>query len=260
MSHSGWAAEWAAFDEAEPGLLAADLLVGWLLIGCGLIAWRQRPESRVGLLMTLAGGTWFLGNFGDALLYLHRGPLVHLNLSYPTGRLPTRLSRAVVIAAYVDAVVEPIATNDALTLALAALVALASVQIFLQTSGPARKAAIPALAAALAFASVLALGAATRLAGLDADRVVLWTYDIVIAVIAVALLVDLLRGRWAEAVVTGLVVDLGRRAEGGTLQGTLGRALGDPSLALGYWLPEEERYVDDAGRPIELPDPEEKER
>ena len=251
----GLGVEWAAFDDGELGLVVADLLVGWLLIGCGLVAWRRRPESRVGLLMGIAGVTWFAGSLGQAALYLHRGPLVHLHLSYPTGRLPTRLSRVVVIAAYVDAVVEPIARNDPLTLALAALVALASVQIFLQTSGPARKAGVPALAAALAFAAVLALGAAMRLAGLEADNAVLWTYDIVIAAIAVTLLVDLLRGRWSEAVVAGLVVDLGRGADVGTLQDTLGRALGDRSLVVGYWLPEEARYVDDAGRPLELPEP-----
>ena len=169
----GLGVEWAAFDDGEVGLVVADLLVGWLLIGCGLVAWRRRPESRVGLLMGIAGVTWFAGSLGQAALYLHRGPLVHLHLSYPTGRLPTRLSRVVVIAAYVDAVVEPIARNDPLTLALAALVALASVQIFLQTSGPARKAGVPALAAALAFAAVLALGAAMRLAGLEADNAVL---------------------------------------------------------------------------------------
>ena len=32
------------------------------------------------------------------------------------------------------------------------------------------------------------------------------------------------------------------------------RALGDPSLQLAYWLPEEESYVDATGRPIELPE------
>ena len=44
------------------------------------------------------------------------------------------------------------APGDVVTLALAALVALTSAQIFLRTSGPARKAAAPALAAALATA------------------------------------------------------------------------------------------------------------
>jgi signal transduction histidine kinase len=39
------------------------------------------------------------------------------------------------------------------------------------------------------------------------------------------------------------------------LRDELGRALGDRSLILGYWLPEEGRYVDDAGRSVELPRP-----
>ena len=42
-------------------------------------------------------------------LFLHRGPLVHLLLSYPTGGSPTRLARVVVAAAYVDAAIEPLA-------------------------------------------------------------------------------------------------------------------------------------------------------
>ena len=142
-----------------------------------------------------------------------------------------------------------------MTLVLAALVAVAAADVFLRTSGTARRAGIPAFGAALAFAGVLALGAVQRLAGWDADREVLWVYDIVIASLAIVLLVDLLRGRWAEAVVAGLVVDLGKRADTRTLQDELGRALGDRSLLLGYWLAEEGRYVDDAGRPVELPEP-----
>ena len=160
-----------------------------------------------------------------------------------------------VAAAYVDAVVEPIARNDVVTLVLAGLVAAAALEGFLRASGTARRAGVPALAAALAFASVLAFGAVERLAGWDADRASLWAYDIVIACLAVVLLVDLLRGRWAEAVVADLVVDLGKRADTLTLRDELGRALGDRSLVLGYWLSEEGRYVDDAGRPVELPEP-----
>jgi signal transduction histidine kinase len=249
----GLTVEWAFYSPAlGPALTTADFTVGCLLLVCGTVAWWQHPESRVGPLMGLAGVTWFLGNIGRPLLYLHRGPLVHLHLSYPTGRLPTRLAAAVVTIAYVDAIVEPLAANDVLTLTLSALIALAALQVFLRTSGPARKAGGPALAAALAFAGVLALGAINRLAGWDADRAVLWTYDAVIATIAVVLLRDLLRGRWTEAVVTGLVVDLGDQ-ETGTLRAKLARALGDPSLVVGYRLSEAEGFVDDAGRPVELP-------
>ncbi len=102
---------------------------------------------------------------------------------------------------------------------------------------------------------MLALGAVQRLAGWDADREMLWAYDIVIASLALVLLVDLLRGRWAEAVVADLVVDLGKQADTQALRNELGRALGDRSLVLGYWLPDEGRYVDDAGRQVELPEP-----
>jgi len=204
--------------------------------------------------MSLAGFTWFLGTLFLPALFLHRGPLVHLHLSYPTGRLPTRLARGVVIAAYVDAAIEPLARNDVLTLVLSAAVALTASQVFLGTSGPARKANGPALAAALAFAGVLALGAVWRLADWD-NTTFLWIYDIVIASVAVGLLVDLLRGRWVEAVVTGLVVDLGSPSDAGTLRAKLAYALGDPTLVVGYRVAENAGFVDDTGRPVELPTP-----
>jgi signal transduction histidine kinase len=246
----------AAFynDSLGPALTAADFAVGSLLIVCGATAWNGRPQSRVGALMTAAGLTWFLGNVSEWLLFLHRGPLVHLHLSYPTGRLPTRLSTLAVLVAYAAAVVEPLAESPALTLVLSGLIAVAALRIFLPSSGPARKAGGPALAAAMAFAAVLALAAVNRLAGWDADRAVLWAYDAVIATIAVVLLRDLLRGRWAEAAVTGLVVELGAE-EVGTLRAKLARALGDPSLVVGYRLQATGGFVDDAGRPVELPAP-----
>jgi signal transduction histidine kinase len=165
----------------------------------------------------------------------------------------SRLAGAVIAAAYVYALVEPLARIDALTIALSAVVALAAGRVYLDTSGPARKAGGPALAAALAFAFVLALGAVERQVGWNADRAVLWTYDIVIACVVVGLTIDLLRGRWADAVVTGLVVDLGAEGEVGTLRAKLARALGDPSLVVAYRLPETGAFVDDAGRAVELP-------
>jgi signal transduction histidine kinase len=54
--------------------------------------------------------------------------------------------------------------------------------------------------------------------------------------------------------VTGLVVDLGQPAAAGTLRDRLARALGDPSLEVGYWLAEQDQYVQESGEPIELPE------
>ena len=87
-------------------------LAGLSFVGTGLYAWRRRPESRLGLLMTLVGFAWFLGplpaadspavfTFGILLGGLS-GPIFgHLLLSFPTGRLPTRARRRIVAASYV---------------------------------------------------------------------------------------------------------------------------------------------------------------
>jgi signal transduction histidine kinase len=233
----------------------ADLAVGSVLLVCGAIAWDRRADSRVGALMSLAGFTWFLGSLFHSALYLHRGPLVHLQLSYPTGRLRSRFVQAVVLAAYVDAAVEPLAANNVVTLGLSGLIAFTALHLYYGASGPARRAGGPALAATLAFAAVLALGAIERLADLQARGIVIWTYDIVVATVAIVLLVDLLRGRSAEAAVTRLVVNLGAEGEVGTLRDKLAEALGDPTLVVGYRLPETGSFVDDAGRSVDVGSP-----
>jgi signal transduction histidine kinase len=53
--------------------------------------------------------------------------------------------------------------------------------------------------------------------------------------------------------VADLVVELGE-ARSGTLRGQLSRALGDPSLEIGYWLPDRAVFIDAEGRVLALPD------
>ena len=92
---------WAVFGPA----------VGWSFVGTGLYAWRARPQSRIGLLMVLLGFAWFVFTLDAAnapWLYtlgvvaggLWGGVFLHLGLSFPSGRLPTRLDRTLVIAGY----------------------------------------------------------------------------------------------------------------------------------------------------------------
>jgi signal transduction histidine kinase len=183
---------------------------------------------------------------------VHRGPLVHLHLAYPTGRLRGWLSWVAVGIAYVTAAVVLLARNDTVTIAVAVLVATTATSVFLPTLGPTRRASLPALGAALAFAGVLGLAAVQRIIGWQITDAVAWTYDVVVVGVAFVLLADLLRGRWAEAVVAGLVVDLGGHSGIGGLSGALARALGDRSLVVGYWLPDERRYVDDAGATVDI--------
>src|SRR3954454_18415646 len=100
--HKEAKAVWAMFGPA----------VGWSFIFTGLYAWRQRPEFRTGGLMVLLGFAWFLFTLDAAnspLVYtvalltgsLWGGLFLHLGLSFPTGRLTTRLDRALVVSGYV---------------------------------------------------------------------------------------------------------------------------------------------------------------
>ena len=60
-----------------------DTATGLVLLLAGLVAWRGRPGSRVGLLLVAAAACWFAGNVVGALAFVHRGPLVQLHVSYP---------------------------------------------------------------------------------------------------------------------------------------------------------------------------------
>jgi signal transduction histidine kinase len=245
----GVAAEWIG----RPELIGLDAAAGFSLIFLGLAAWAQRPQSRAGAIMTAAGFAWFLGTLWSPAVYLNRGPLAHLLLSYPQGRLSSRLERLAVGAAYAYAAAYPVAGSNYATIAFAlALIALATHR-YVISRGPERRACLTALTAATAFGLVLILGATTRIDGLSAERAVLFAYDLVVLLIAVGLFADLLWGPWAQATVTRLVVDLGDTVSAGPLRNRLARTLGDPTLVVAYRLPEATGYVDEAGRPVELP-------
>jgi signal transduction histidine kinase len=140
--------------------------------------------------------------------------------------------------------------RDRLTIALSILVAIAATRLFRGREGIDRAAARPALVAALTFAGVLSLGAGMRLAGVTDERPVLWTYDLAIAGLATLLFVDLLRARWPQAVLRGLVLDLQGSI---SLRARLAKALGDPSLVVGVWDAERHDYRDEAGAPVVFP-------
>jgi signal transduction histidine kinase len=237
----------------KPELTGLDTAAGFALVFLGLVAWSQRSRSGVGPIMAAAGFAWFLGTFWGWALYLHRGPLAHLILAYPSGRLSSRLERTAVAAAYAYAAIYPVAANDYATIAFELGLVALSAQQYSVATGPVRRARMSALTAAAAFGLVLTLGAADRLAGVGTGLPVLAAYDVVVGLITVGLFADLLWGRWSQATVTGLVVDLGQPAAAGTLRDRLARALGDPSLEIGYWLAEHGHYADESGRPIELP-------
>jgi signal transduction histidine kinase len=264
---AGMGAEWLARSGQSLTAAVADLAVGWTLIGCGLLGWARRPQSRIGPLLALTGFAWFLGTlaesrigfvaaFGAALLFLHRGPLCHVIIGYPSGRPSSLLGMIVVIAAYVCAVVVPLARSDVVTIVVAFAVLAAAIRGYALAAGPDRRARARAVVAAAALAVPLAGGSVWRLlgAGSDTRHAVLWGYEAVLVLIAVSFLADLSRGQWAQAAVTKLVVDLGGDFEAGTLRARLAHALGDRSLVIAYWLPEVDGYADERGNRVELPE------
>jgi signal transduction histidine kinase len=149
--------------------------------------------------------------------------------------------------------VPALARSDRLTVALGVILAVTALYVFLGAGGIARPATAPALVAAIAFAATLSLGAGLRLAGVQAERPVLWMYDLVVAALAAVLLFDLLQARWPEAVLRGLVVDLGALRGPATLQERIARAIGDPTIRVGTWDSASGIYADETGVPVSLP-------
>src|SRR5215467_6514611 len=245
----GLAAEWIG----RPQLIVFDAAAGFALLFLGLIAWSRRPGSRAGAIMSAAGFAWFLGTLWPPAVFWHRGPLAQLLISYPGGRLSSRLQQVGTGVAYGYAAVAVVAGNPYTTVAFAlGLVALSAYR-YLAGTGPERRARLAPLTAAVALGLVLVADSIARLVGVGADLLVLLAYDLTVCLIAIGLAADLLWGHWAQGALTGLVVNLGEPAAGGVLRDRLARALGDPTLVVGYWLPEQCRYVDEAGRPVALP-------
>jgi hypothetical protein len=264
----GLGAEWLARSGQSLTAAIVDLAVGWTLIACGLLGWARRPQSRVGPLIALTGFAWFLGTLaesrigfvavlGSALVFLHRGPLCHAIIGYPSGRPAGRLGMTVVVAAYMYAAAVPLARSDVVTILVALAVLGAAIRGYARAAGPDRQARATAVAAAGALAVPLVGGSVWWLvgAGSGAEDAVLWGYDTVLVLIAVGFLADMSRGPWAQAAVTKLVVDLGGDSEAGTLRARLAHALGDRSLTIAYWLPEVSGYVDERGTRLSCPRP-----
>jgi signal transduction histidine kinase len=70
--------------------------------------------------------------------------------------------------------------------------------------------------------------------------------------VPLALVAGLLSASLARGTVADLVVELDHTPEG-DVRDALARALHDPTLDVAYWLPMRQAYVDEDGRPIELP-------
>jgi signal transduction histidine kinase len=276
----------------DRGLAAAlALLVGWSFIGTGLFAWWRRPANRTGALMTGVGFAWFATSLsasdddlvftvGIALDGVFTAVLGHLLLAFPSGRLETRVERWLVAGIYASATLlqvpallfeEPSEPRnllivegdqelsdvlDALQFALVLPLIVAGIAILArrsrETVGSQRAALEPVLwtggASLVVFAAAqVADASGSPQAWLEALTLVL------LATVPFGFLVGLLRSRLAQGTaVSRLIGRLGSAPGEEELRAALAEALGDPSLALAYWLPGPERFVDADGGPLEL--------
>ncbi len=79
-------------------------------------------------------------------------------------------------------------------------------------------------------------------------------YELTLIVVVGALFAGLRSTPWKRTAVADLVVELGE-ARGGTVRDQLARALGDPSLEVGYWDGDTGAYVHANGRTLSIPEP-----
>jgi len=294
-----WVADHAAVQQSKIPSAPLALLVGWSLLGCGLVSWRARPDNRLGPVMVLTGFAWFasvlqegnnpvVATIGGAFAVLYLAGFLYVGLSFPSGRLPTMLDRALMVAALGLVTIVQLAwllcydpgsecdrcvanlfevhRDDALANWLVQFQRIAGLAVIAVTIGllavrlvrasrPQRRVVIPVLLAGIVALTALAVSVLADATGAAHRDVYGRVAGYAFAVVPIAVLTAFLQRRLARGAVAGLVVELGEPRAAVGLAEALARALGDPSLSVGYWFPAESRYVDADGKPVELPEP-----
>jgi PAS domain S-box-containing protein len=267
---------------------------GLAFVGAGLLGWVLRPDNGTGRLLVIIGFVFLvfstLWAANDSILYstgnafgaIYLATFAQLLLSYPAGRLRTRLERVAIVAMYVVAgaasilptffqakdtsckncpanaflIYDSKQTADAINAAfsIAGLVVFATIFVVLalrwRHASPARRRVLaPVYAsggAAIAFLGIgFAVGFASNLAG---D--IFWVTSLVCFIALPFFFVGgLLRWRVHRSGVR-MLLDSGA-ATPSEAEGLLRRALGDPSLRLSYWVEDERRYIDLEGEELE---------
>jgi signal transduction histidine kinase len=257
----------------------------------GLVAWSRRPDSRFGPLMVAAGFGIFLSSLnsanapllstiGSAFDLLAAVFFLHVFLAFPNGKLEWKVERVLVTVGYVVAF--------GLQLGVIALGGYGSSNLLQVVPRPdmaltAQRVQLVAISA-LCLAAIGVLAARRRGAGRPLRRSlallidcfalglvmiavlfmshffngpaiepIRWATFAVIGLAPIAFLIALLHARLVRSALGDLLVELRADPAPADLRDGLARALRDPSLTLGYWLPDFQSYVDVDGRSIKLP-------
>jgi signal transduction histidine kinase len=265
---------WRRRPDNRVGMLMAGTGFSWLFAGAGF--------SDLALPFTI----------GHVLGAVYLAFALHLLLAFPSGRLQSRLEQRIVAAAYLLTTVavlplwffadpdeldcdgcpdnlllvepnETLVTTVGGILNIVGALLIAAVLVILvrrwrRASPSQRRFLVPVYSAGVAL-SVLLIGTVTLQAGgLDAgalDALAVATM-VPFGLVPYLFLATLIRARMIQSGAVGeLIARMGEAPRRGELREELARALGDPTLELVYWLPEDERFVDARGRPVDLPGP-----
>jgi signal transduction histidine kinase len=267
--------------------------VGGSFIACGLIAWQRRPDSRTGPLMTLTGFLFLseallseVDSHGAYTLSQWAAnwwtpPFAALVLGFPSGRITSRVDWAI-IGAFVfgDVVLQlvwlfflpfPPGTENAFLVtpdagvanvidrfesafnaSVGLALAIVGISRWLRAAAPLRRLLLPTLAGAVTALILVAQIYYQLLAG-SFIRSSQEVTAILLVSVPLAFLYGMLHQQLARAGMADLVVALHRAPGPHRLGEVLGKALGDPSLVLAYWLPRFDSYVDAEGVAVALP-------
>ena len=223
----------------------AHAAIGWSFVAAGLIAWRQRPENRLGLLMTVTGIVWFGRDFDwfDSWAANHASELsqnlflallAHQIVVFPYGVTRSRRERWLVAAAYALAILgyPPSEVSDtanivlsALAIALVAAIIYVIVYRWLGATLAERRALRPLVLVGPPVLVVVAVSIAHDYIGVSLSpigtSVVRWS-ALVYTAIPLAFLLGVLRIRVRRALLGQLLVELsdGSQFEDDQLQAT----------------------------------------
>jgi signal transduction histidine kinase len=259
-------------DTAIAGLDVVFSLVGGSFAAFGLVAWRRRPDSRSGALMTATGFAFFLpallgqldsalaGTLASWVVDLWSVLFVALLVSLlSAGRLESTVNRLLVFSfvlpllilgfvwllfaeeeapnmllAFPDEQIAEVIDTSQRALLLGACLATVLVLAlrWRAASRPRRRALLPTVAGSFVLLVYSAV-LINDLASGERSEPLLWIASCSLVTVPLAFLAGLLRSRLARSGLADLFRDL-RNLDHAALQATLARALGDPGLRLAY--------------------------
>jgi signal transduction histidine kinase len=283
-----WETDWLVF--------ASELVVGVTIVVAGWIGWLTRPESRVGVLIMIAGLLHLVRGLGSTawppfftlsllLGYNYKNVLAHALITFPSGRIQNWRERWLVIGVYtlgtlgfvvpglfnalpgcdcpqnLALIADSPATVDFIetfgtfvSVLLAAAFVAYAIRKYRRATPPGRRALAPVFAVGAIGGIYSLLDEAGQLwfPSVQESWGWFWANQIVTVLVPVGFLAGLMRTRLARSAVGDLVVELGAAThEPGDLAKALAERLRDPTLGIAFRVGE--GFVDEDGRPVELP-------